>query len=65
MHISAEGGEVGDWKRLHNEELHNVYGSLSIIRVIKLQRMRWPGHVIRMGEMILVGKPEGRRLLGR
>jgi hypothetical protein len=58
------------WRRLHNEELHNLYTPLNIIRVIKLRRLKWAGHVARMGEMripynILVGKPEGKRLLGR
>jgi hypothetical protein len=56
--------------KLHNEELHNLYSSPSIIRVIKSRRMRWAGHVARMGEKrnayrILVGKPEGKRPLGR
>jgi hypothetical protein len=55
---------------LHNEELHNLYSSSSIVRMIKSRRMRWAGHVTRMGERrnayrILVGKPEGRRPLGR
>jgi hypothetical protein len=58
------------WRKLHNEELHNLYSSPSIIRVIKLRRMRWAGHAARMGERrnaytILVGKPEGKRPLGR
>jgi hypothetical protein len=39
-----------DWKKLHNEELHNLYFSSNIIRMIKLRRMRWVGHVARMGE---------------
>jgi hypothetical protein len=56
--------------KLHNEELHNLYSSPSIIRMIKLRRMRWAGHAARMGEKrnayrILVGKPEGKRPLGR
>jgi hypothetical protein len=55
---------------LQNEELHNLYSSPSIIRVMKSRRMRWTGHVARMGEKrnayrILVGKPEGKRPLGR
>jgi hypothetical protein len=55
---------------LHNEELHNLYSSPNIIRMIKSRRMRWAGHVARMGETrnacrILVGKPEGKRPLGR
>jgi hypothetical protein len=58
------------WRRLHNEELHNLYASTYIVRVIELRRMRWAEHVVRMGEMtnaynILVGKPEGKRPLGR
>jgi hypothetical protein len=54
---------------MHNEELHGLYSSPSIVRVIKARRMRWAGHVARMGEVrgpyILVGRPEGRRPLGR
>jgi hypothetical protein len=50
---------TGDWRKLHNEELHNFYSSLNIIRMIMSRRMRWAGHVLRMGEkrnayMILV-----------
>jgi hypothetical protein len=61
---------TGDWRKLHNEELHNLYSSPNIIRMIKSRRMRWEGHVGRMGETrnayrILVGKPEGKRPLGR
>jgi transposase len=61
---------VGGWRRLHNEELHNSYASSYIIRMINSRRMRWAEHVARMREMrnayrILVGKPEGDRLLGR
>jgi hypothetical protein len=44
---------VGGWRRLHNEELHNLYGSPSVITVIKSRRMRWAGHAVRMGEMRL------------
>jgi hypothetical protein len=56
-------------EKLHNEELHNLYSSPSIIRIIKLRRMRLAGHVERMREKknayrILVGKPEGKRPLG-
>jgi hypothetical protein len=61
---------TGDWRKLHNEELHNLYSSLNTIRMIKLMRMRGTGHVTRMGEKInayriLVGKTEGKRPLGR
>jgi hypothetical protein len=61
---------TGGWRILHNEELHGLYSSPSIVRVIKARRMRWAGHVARMGVVrgtynILVGKPEGRRPLGR
>jgi hypothetical protein len=60
---------TGTWRKLHNEELHGLYSSPSIVRVIKAKRMRWAGHVARMGEVrgaynILVGRPEGRRPLG-
>jgi hypothetical protein len=64
-------GEVtGDWRRLHNEELNDLCSSPNIVRVIKSRRMRWAGHVARMGEerglyRVLVGKPEGKRPLGR
>jgi hypothetical protein len=61
---------TGGWRKLHNEELHGLYSSPSIVRVIKARRMRWAGHVVHMGEVrgayiILVGRPEGRRPLGR
>jgi hypothetical protein len=57
-------------RKLHNEELNDLYSSPQIIRVIESRRMRWAGHVARMGEricvhMILMGKPEGKRPLGR
>jgi hypothetical protein len=56
---------TGDWTKLHNEELHNMYSSPNIITMIKSRRMRWVGHVARVGEKrnayrILVGKPEGK-----
>jgi hypothetical protein len=59
-----------DWGKLHNEELHNLYSSPNIIRMIKSRRIRCVGHVARMGETrnayrILVGKPEGKSPLGR
>jgi hypothetical protein len=61
---------TGEWRNLHNEELHDMYSSPSIIRIIKARRMRWAGHLARIGEKrnacrLLVGKPEGRRPLGR
>jgi hypothetical protein len=60
---------TGKWRKLHNEELRDLYSSPSIIRIIKSRRMRWASHVARMGEKrnayTLVGKPEGKRPLGR
>jgi hypothetical protein len=61
---------TGGWRKLHNEELHNLYSSPSIIRMIESRRMRWAGHVARRGEKrnayrILVRKPDGKRPLGR
>jgi hypothetical protein len=60
---------TGEWRKLHNEELRDLYSSPSIIRIIKCRRMRWAGHVARMGEnrneyRLLEGKPEGKRPLG-
>jgi hypothetical protein len=62
--------ETGEWRKLYNEELNDLYSSTNTVRVIKLRRMRWTGHVARMGERkgvyrVLVGKPEGKRPLGR
>jgi hypothetical protein len=61
---------TGKWRKLHSEELHDLYSSPSIIRIIKARRMRWAWHVAQMGEKrnayrLLVGKPERRRPLGR
>jgi hypothetical protein len=61
---------TGGWRKLHNEELRDLYSSPSIIRIIKSRRMRWAGHVAQMGEMkngysLLVGRPEGKEQLGR
>jgi hypothetical protein len=61
---------TGEWRKLHIEELHKLYSSPDIIRQVKSRRMRWAGHVARMGEerkvyKVLVGKPEGKRPLGR
>jgi hypothetical protein len=61
---------TGGWRKLHNEELHNLYSSPSIIIMIKSRRMRWAGHVARMGERrnayrTLVGTPEGNKTAGK
>jgi hypothetical protein len=61
---------TGEWRKFHNEELHHLYSSPDIIRQDKSRRMRWAGHVARMREerkvyKVLVGKPEGKRPLGR
>jgi hypothetical protein len=62
--------ELSLWRKLHNEELNDLYSFPNIVRVVKSRRMRWAWHVARMGEgrgmhRVLVGKPEGRRPLGR
>jgi hypothetical protein len=62
--------EDGSWRKLHNDELHSLYSSRNIVRVIKSRRMRWSGHVARIGEgrsfyRVLVGMSEGKRPLGR
>jgi hypothetical protein len=60
----------GEWRKLHNEEMNNLYSLPNIVRVVKSRRMSWVGHVARMEEerglhRVLVGKPEGKRQLGR
>jgi hypothetical protein len=62
--------EPGGWRKRHTEDVHDLYSSPSIIRIIKSRRMRWAGHVARMEERrnvyrLVVGKPEGKRSLGR
>jgi len=61
---------TGEWRKLHNEDLRDLYSLPNIVRVVKSRRMRWAGHVVHMGEgrgvhRVLVGKPEGKRPLGR
>jgi hypothetical protein len=61
---------TGEWRKLHNEELNDVYSLPNIVRVVKSRRMRWSGHMVHMGEdrgvhRVLVGKPKGKRPLGR
>jgi hypothetical protein len=62
--------EDGSWRKLHNDELHSLYSSLNVVRVIKSRWMRWVGHMTRFGGgercyRVLVGRPEGKRPLGR
>jgi hypothetical protein len=62
--------EDGSWRKLHNDELDGLYSSPNIVRLIKSRRMRWAGHVARMGEergvyRVLTGRPEGKRKMGR
>jgi hypothetical protein len=62
--------EDGSWRKLHNDELHSLYSSPNIVRVMKSRRMKWAEHVACMGEgrgvyRVLFGRPEGRRPLGR
>jgi len=61
---------MGEWRRLRNEELNDMYSSTNIVRLTESRRMRWAGNVARMGEesgvyRVLLGEPEGRRPLGR
>jgi hypothetical protein len=61
---------TGEWRKLHNQELNDLYSLPDIVRVVKSRKMRWAGHVARMGEergvhKVLVGKPEGKRPLGK
>ena len=61
---------TGEWSKLHNEELNDLYSSPNIVRAIKSRRMRWAGHVARIGERrglyrVLVGKPEKKRPFGK
>jgi hypothetical protein len=61
---------TGEWRKLHNEELNDLYSLPNIVRVVKSRRMGWAGHVASVGEerganRVLVGKPEGKRPLGR
>jgi hypothetical protein len=68
--FGSKSEEDGSWRKLHIDELHGLYSSLDIVKVIKSRRMRWAGHVARMGEgrsvyRVLVGSPKRKRPLGR
>ena len=69
--VSSQNDEATvEWRKLHNEELNDLYCSPNIIRVTKSRRMRWAGHVVRTVERrdlyrVLIGKPEGKRPFGR
>jgi hypothetical protein len=68
--VSKRDEVTWEWRKLHNEELNNPYSSPSIFRVVNSRRMRWAGHVARMGKRrgvyrVLVGKPDRKRPLGR
>jgi hypothetical protein len=70
MYVCKRDEVTGEWRRLGNGKLYDLYSSPNILRVIKSRRLRWAGHVARMGEgrgayRILVGRPEGRKPLGR
>jgi hypothetical protein len=70
MNRGPNTAEIQQYRKLRNEELKDLYSLLNIMRVVKLRRVRWAGHVARMGEdrgvhRVLVGKPEGKRPLGR
>ena len=67
--FSPKSNDNGEWRSFHNEQLHSLYRSPNIVRVIKSRTLRWAGHVARMEEgssfKILTGKPTGKRPLGR
>ena len=67
---SKRDDETGEWRRLHNGELHELYGKPDVMRIVKSRRLQWAGHVTRMGNekgawKLLVGKPVGKRPVGR
>jgi hypothetical protein len=68
--LKTKREECKSWRKLHNDELHDLYSLPNIVRVIKSRRIRWAGHMARMREgrcvyRVLVGRPEGKRPLGR